>query len=57
MDDGYDFYNSEDETDSENSFSVNLLKVYKLFRECRLLTASASLAKLNKCFFAGVNNR
>lgn len=57
LDEGYDFYNDNAETDNENSFSLNLSKVYKLFRETRLLTPSASLANLNRLFFQGVNNR
>lgn len=51
LDEGYDFYNNDAEMDNDNSFSLNLYKIYKLFRETRLLTANASLANLNRLFF------
>ena len=57
LDEGYDFYNPNSETDNENSFSLNLFKIYKLFRDCRLITSKASIANLNRIFFKGYNNR
>ncbi len=51
LDEGYDFYNHNAEIDNENSFSLNLFKIYKLFRDCRLITSKASIANLNRIFF------
>jgi len=44
LDESADFYNDYNEVDSENSFSLNLYKIYKLFRDCRLFTSKATIA-------------